>query len=222
MRFHHRPNPETDLTDGQILQQCKMYIAALRIADDFGCDAIGIQYQQGLKDLAPASDLAEGLLNNVDRPPVASRTGQELYAGRALPHFNEVDECSGLDALITNRIWTKLGYSNPRPHCMMCAMEKTGTESLCGSSKSAGPRRLSICRRLLRRHQRASTSHVLSVWGWHIKGVSKPGEIVWSRIFVEKELSRRILGRARSVEFPAKKRSAAGASQRPCGPSCMP
>ncbi len=50
-----------------------MYIAALRIADDFGCDVIGIQYQQGLKDLAPASDLAEGLLNNVDRPPVNGR-----------------------------------------------------------------------------------------------------------------------------------------------------
>ena len=66
------PNPETDLTDDQILDQCKMYIAALRIADDFGCDVIGIQYQQGLKDLAPASDLAEGLLNNVDRPPVSA------------------------------------------------------------------------------------------------------------------------------------------------------
>ena len=43
---------ETELTDRQILGQCKMYIAALRIADDFGCDAIGIQYQQGLKDMA--------------------------------------------------------------------------------------------------------------------------------------------------------------------------
>ena len=56
-----------------MLAQCKMYIAALRIADEFGCDAIGIQYQQGLKDLAPASDLVEGLLNNVDRPPVTAR-----------------------------------------------------------------------------------------------------------------------------------------------------
>ena len=37
-----------------------MYIAALRIADDFGCDLVGIQYQQGLKDLLPASDLVEG------------------------------------------------------------------------------------------------------------------------------------------------------------------
>ena len=64
---------KTDLTDAQILEQCKMYIAAVRIADEFGCDAIGIQYQQGLKDMAPASDLVEGLLNNVDRPPVFGR-----------------------------------------------------------------------------------------------------------------------------------------------------
>ena len=49
-----------------------MYIAALRIADDFGLDAVGIQYQQGLKDIVPASDLAEGLLNNAERPPVRS------------------------------------------------------------------------------------------------------------------------------------------------------
>ena len=78
MRFITGPNPETDLNDDQILGQCKMYVAALRIADDFGCDTIGIQYQQGLKDLAPASDLTEGLLNNVDRPPVTSRDGSRV------------------------------------------------------------------------------------------------------------------------------------------------
>jgi len=95
MRFLTGPDPEADLTDAQILEQCKMYIAALRIADDFGCDTIGIQYQQGLKDLAPASDLVEGLLNNVDRPPVKHAvTGRVLYEGQALPHFNEVDELS--------------------------------------------------------------------------------------------------------------------------------
>jgi hypothetical protein len=69
----------------------------------FGCDAIGIQYQQGLKDMVPASDLAEGLMNNPERPPVHHAvTGMELFAGKALPHFNEVDECAGVDALITN------------------------------------------------------------------------------------------------------------------------
>src|SRR5690606_36532361 len=102
-------NEETDLTDAQILERCKMYIAAVRIAHDFGCDAIGIQYQQGLKDMVPASDLVEGLLNNVDRPPVYhAESGEELYAGQPLPHFNEVDEGAAVYLLVTNRIWRAL------------------------------------------------------------------------------------------------------------------
>src|SRR4029079_17000550 len=40
MRFVTGPNEEEHLTDGQIHQQCKMYVAAVRIADDFGCDCI--------------------------------------------------------------------------------------------------------------------------------------------------------------------------------------
>jgi len=112
MKFKFGKNEETDLTKNQVLQQCKMYIAAVRLADEFGCASIRIQYQQGLKDLVPASDLVEGILNNVDRPPIYHESsGQELYPGQALPHFNEVDECAGLDALVTNRIWLELGYS---------------------------------------------------------------------------------------------------------------
>ena len=86
-----------------------MYDAAVRMAADFGCAAIGIQYQQGLKDTCVASDLAEGLLNNPDRPPVAGASGAALFDGLAVPHFNEVDECAGVDALMTNRVWTDLG-----------------------------------------------------------------------------------------------------------------
>ncbi|MGH9598351.1 MAG: fucose isomerase, partial [Terracidiphilus sp.] len=63
VKFDFGKDAATELTPDQILDQCKMYIAAVRIASEFGCDAIGIQYQQGLKDMAPASDLAEGLLN---------------------------------------------------------------------------------------------------------------------------------------------------------------
>ena len=46
MKFNTGPMDSTDLTEEQVLTQCKMYIAALRMADDFGCDTIGIQYQQ--------------------------------------------------------------------------------------------------------------------------------------------------------------------------------
>ena len=87
-----------------------MYIAAVRIADDFGCETIGIQYQQGLKDLLPAADLVEGTLNNADRPPVRARDGSRvLYDGEPLPHFNEVDECAGLDGLMTYRVHKAMG-----------------------------------------------------------------------------------------------------------------
>src|SRR5262249_15392521 len=110
LQFETGADHATDLTDAQIQMQCKMYVAALRLADDFGCAAIGIQYQQGLKDLMPASDLVEGMLNNADRPPVRSRDGmRELYASEPLPHFNEVDECAGLDGLMTYRVHRALG-----------------------------------------------------------------------------------------------------------------
>src|SRR5204863_1333967 len=37
MKFATGPNPETDLTDDLILEQCRLYIVALRIADGLGC-----------------------------------------------------------------------------------------------------------------------------------------------------------------------------------------
>ena len=111
MQFHTGADPDTELTDAQVLEQCKMYIAALRIADDFGCDAIGIQYQQGLKDLAPASDLAEGLLNNVDRPPVRARGNGRVALSPATRCRISMKSTNApaLDALVTNRIWKALG-----------------------------------------------------------------------------------------------------------------
>jgi len=84
MTFRFGEDPATELTREQVQWQLKMYIAAVRIADDFGLDAVGIQYQQGLKDLVPASDLAEGILNTTERPPVfrATDAGSCTRAGR--------------------------------------------------------------------------------------------------------------------------------------------
>ena len=203
MRFQTGPNPETDLTDEQILEQCKMYIAALRIADTFGCDVIGIQYQQGLKDLAPASDLAEGLLNNVDRPPVkAAGNGRVLYEGRALPHFNEVDECAGLDALVTNRVWTELGY-DPETTLHDVRYGETYNGEFVWVFEISG----SVPPQHLAGGYAGAVSErqppmYFRLGGGTIKGVSKPGEIVWSRVYVEGGRLHADLGRAKAVELP--------------------
>jgi hypothetical protein len=206
VRFVIGPNPDTDLTDEQILDQCRMYIAAMRIADEFGCDAIGIQYQQGLKDLCAASDLAEGMFNNVERPPVYSLDGRELYAGNALPHFNEVDECSGLDALVTNRLWRKLGYD---PESTLHDLRYGEEYAANGHSEfvwvfeisGAAPPKHFIGGYAGTVSERQPPMY-FGRGGGTLKGVSKPGEIVWSRVFVDDGVLVADLGRAAVRELP--------------------
>ncbi len=207
MKFVTGPNPETDLTDDQILTQCKMYIAAVRIADDFGCDLIGIQYQQGLKDLLPASDLVEGMLNNTDRPPVYSRDGKRvLYEGRPVVHFNEVDECAGLDGLMTYRVHRAMGQP----------VENTLHDVRWGDWDQSGTVKDYVWVFLI--SGSAPPAHFIGGWagasserqpamyfrlgGGSLKGISKPGEIVWSRIYVEGGRLKMDLGRAGVVELP--------------------
>jgi len=200
MKFKCGPDPETELTEAQILEQCKMYIAAVRIADEFGCDAIGIQYQQGLKDLAPASDLAEGLLNNVDRPPVF-RGGRELYAGEALPHFNEVDECAGLDGLVTNRVWNKLGYAPENTlHDLRYGEDFGGQFVWVFEISGAVPPAHFIDGYAGAVSERQPPMY-FRLGGGTVKGISKPGVVVWSRIYVDGKL-KADLGLAEAVELP--------------------
>ena len=207
MRFVTGPDPQTDLTDEQILSQCKMYIAALRIADQFGCDVIGIQYQQGLKDLCPASDLVEGLLNNADRPPVADpATGRILYAGQPLPHFNEVDECAGLDALVTNRVWRKLGFD---PETTLHDVRYGEDYEVDGRQQFVWVLEISGAvppQHLIGGYAGTSSERQPAMYfplgGGTIKGISKPGEIVWSRVFVAGGALKADIGRARCVALP--------------------
>lgn len=207
MKFVTGPNEEFDLTDQQILQQCKMYVAALRIADDFGCHTIGIQYQQGLKDLLPASDLVEGTLNNSERPPVKSRDGSRiLYEGQPLPHFNEVDECAGLDGLMTFRVHQAMGQP----------VENTLHDLRWGDPDLSGTVNDYVWVFLI--SGSAPPAHFVGGWsgasserqpfmyfrlgGGTLKGISKPGEIVWSRIWIDDGKLKMDLGRAGVVELP--------------------
>lgn len=207
MMFATGIDEATELTEQQILLQLKMYIAAVRIASEFGCAAIGIQYQQGLKDMAPASDLAEGLLNNVERPPVYhTDTGEELYAGQALPHFNEVDEGAGVDALVTNRVWTAMGLDPATTlHDVRWGEHFTGDgiDDFVWVFLISGAAPAS---HFINGYAGASSERQPPVYfhlgGGTLKGISKPGEIVWSRVYVLDNMLHVDLGRATVVEIP--------------------
>lgn len=203
MTFHLGTDEASELTQAQLNSQYKMYIAALRIADDFGLDAVGIQYQQGLKDTVPASDLAEGLLNNVERPPVRSRDGErELYAGAPLPHFNEVDWGVAVDSLVTNRIWTAMGLDPATTlHDIRWGEDYDGqfvwVFEISGSvpaSHNGGYDKSYAMRQ---------PPMFFPLGGGTLSGVSRPGEIVWSRVFIMDDVLHADIGRGTVVELPA-------------------
>ena len=201
-------DPASELTLEQVLDQCKMYVAAVRIANDFGCDAIGIQYQQGLKDMASASDLAEGMLNNASRPPVfAEGNGKELYAGGPVVHFNEVDECAGADALITNCCWTALGLDpSTTLHDVRWGEQYTGDglDEFVWLLQISGA---APANHFVGGYAGAASERQPAMYfplgGGSLKGVGKPGEIVWSRVFVEGGALHCDLGRGTVVSLPA-------------------
>ena len=208
MKFALGKDAATELTLDQVLEQCRMYIAAVRIAHDFGCDVVGIQYQQGLKDMTPASDLAEGLLNNADRPPVyAEGATHELYAGGPLPHFNEVDECAGVDELITNRCWAALGLDpSTTLHDVRWGEHYKG-EGIDDfvwllQISGAAPANHFVDGYAGARSERQPAMY-FPLGGGSLKGIGKPGEIVWSRVFVEGGALHVDIGRGTVVSLPA-------------------
>jgi hypothetical protein len=208
LKFHFGNSEENDLTKRQVLLQCKTYIAACRIVEEFGCESIGIQYQQGLKDLLPASDLVEGTLNSTQRPPAKTKSGKVIRPGKPIVHFNEVDECSGLDGILTNRVhtalkqpaattlhdlrwgdWDKSGTTNEYVWVFLISGSAPADHHVGGWAGSDSLRQPSMYFRL---------------GGGTLRGIAKPGEIIWSRVFVENNRLKMDLGRAKVISLPEK------------------
>ena len=106
-----------------------------------------------------------------------------------MPHFNEVDECAGVDALLTNRVWTDLGIDpSTTLHDVRwgAPVQESGVDAFVWVFEISGA---------------APASHFIDGYagargerqppmyfprgGSTLKGISKPGEIVFSRIYVE-------------------------------------
>ncbi len=206
LHFDWGVDEATDLTRNQTTEQCKMYIAVVRMAHHFGCDTIGIQYQQGLKDICASSDLVEGLLNNKERPPVYDIAGNILFAGEAIPHFNEVDECAGLDALVTYKLWNALGMSGEntlhdlrwgQDYVVNGKSEFVWVFLISGAAPAA---------HFIDGYKSASSERQPAMFfpkgGGTLKGISKPGVIVWSRIYVMDNCLHSDMGIGTVVDLP--------------------
>ncbi|NRB18646.1 MAG: hypothetical protein HRU33_14050 [Rhodobacteraceae bacterium] len=137
--------------------------------------------------LLPASDLVEGMLNNSDRPPVTRADGSVIRQGQPVIHFNEVDECSGLDALLISRVHQALGQPvETTLHDIRWGGEvqtDKGEEFVWvfEISGAAPPAHHGGWQNSESYRQPAM---YFPAGGGTLKGIAKPGHIIWSRIYV--------------------------------------
>ena len=132
--------------------------------------------------------------------------GQVIRAGAPIPHFNEVDECAGLDGLFTNRVHRALGQP----------VENTLHDLRWGDWDRSGTTKDYVWVFLI--SGSAPAEHHVGGWagsdslrqppmyfrlgGGTLRGIAKPGEIVWSRVFVEHGKLKMDLGRAKVIALP--------------------
>jgi L-fucose isomerase-like protein len=181
--FDWGTNQFEDLVHGQVLAQMKMYAAAIRIYERYGLAAIGIPYQVGLVRSVPASDLAEGMLNNSERPEVVDpESGRSVRPGKPIVHFNEGDIGSGVPQVLMRDILERKGMpSETTLHDIRWGREYEGrfiwVLEISGGAPPAhfgGWSKTRVYRQ---------PSMYFPLGGGTCSGVSIPGEITWARFY---------------------------------------
>ncbi|MCZ7833643.1 MULTISPECIES: signal transduction protein [Atlantibacter] len=112
MRFNFGTHSAEELTREQVLEQCAMMIAMARFVKRFGLSAVGVQYQQGLKDSCAASDFAEGAIGNGERFPIPDEQGEIICPDAPIPCINEVDMGSAIPQVMLAKLLGALGLES--------------------------------------------------------------------------------------------------------------
>jgi L-fucose isomerase-like protein len=134
---------------------------------------------------------------------VRSRDGSRiLWDGRAFPHFNEVDEGVAVDALITNRIWTAMDLDPATTlHDVRWGEEYDGQFVwVFEISGSVPPSHLEGGYAGAEGWRQSPV--FFPAGGSTINGVSKPGEVVWSRVYIADGILQVDMGRASAIALP--------------------
>jgi L-fucose isomerase-like protein len=193
---------EAGLTERQVLEQMKMYIAAGRMYSRYGLSAIGIPYQYGLVRSTAASDLPEGMLNNCDRPDIVDpEKGRPVAPGEPVIHFNEGDVGSGVPQVLMHDILKRKGMPTETTlHDVRWGDEWQGRFIWCLEiSGGAPPAHFGGWSNVTVYRQPAM---YFPKGGGTCTGVCKPGTITWARFYESYEQIGMDIGTGEVVELP--------------------
>ena len=203
MDFRFGTDPATELTRGQVLEQCAMLIAMARAVDRYGLSAVGVQYQQGLAQSCAASDFAEGAIGSSERFPIPDENGAVIRPGKPIPCVNEVDMGAAIPGVMLWRLLDSLGLpSETTLHDVRWGSEFEGVfywdfeisgavpfEHLKGGIAGATGYR--------------QPAMYFPRGGSTIAGQGKAGRILWARAHYEGVSVVMHIGLGRAVELPA-------------------
>ena len=209
-------NPFTDITESAVVQSGQMYAAICRHAAEEGLDGVGIAYQLGLARLCAASDVVEAMLNSSERPPVEYR-GRPVMAGLPIMCANEADMGCAVDQCLSGMVYRGTGLAP-------CWWETTQHDVRWGDMyKGKGwfgkkPVKLEGFIWAFELSGNTPAGHMEQGWadmeavrqpyeffienGIATKGLSRPGELVWSRVFLDQGEFCLDLGRGAAVKLP--------------------
>jgi L-fucose isomerase-like protein len=209
-------NPYTDITEKAVLESGRMYAAIVRHVAEEGLDGVGIAYQLGLAKLCAASDLVEAMLNSTERPPVEYR-GTQVMAGEPIMCANEADMGCAVDQTMAKEIYRGSGLE---PTWWETTQHDVRWGDAYSGAAMYGGKDFKLDSFIWAFELSGNTpaGHVETGWagmeavrqpydyfienGICTRCLAKPGELIWSRIFIDRGNLCIDIGRGAAVELP--------------------
>jgi len=201
----------TKVTDDQLAEQGQMYEALVRYAEREKLMCVGIPYQLGLARCCAASDLPEAMLNSSQRPPV-KLDGKVLFDGEPVMCANEADMGCGVDQIMSKMVLQGMGISpETTQHDVRWGDRYKGKYEGKDVDIDAFIWVFELSGNTPAEHALGGWSGITAVrqpnmffhkGGAATKCVCKPGEIVWSRVYIDGGELCMDIGRGGAVKLP--------------------
>ncbi|MEA2063162.1 MAG: fucose isomerase [Gemmatimonadota bacterium] len=209
-------NPFTEITEKAVLQSGQMYGAIVRHVAEEGLDGVGIAYQLGMARLCAASDVVEAMLNSSDRPQVQFR-GTPVMPGEPIMCANEADMGCAVDQVLSKTIYRATGLPpslwETTQHDVRWGDTYTGTGWFDGKSVE-----IDSFIWAFELSGNTPAGHVENGWadmearrqqyeffienGIATRALARPGELVWSRVYLDGGEFCIDIGRGAAIKLP--------------------
>lgn len=195
-QFHYGEAKAEDFNEAATREQLRDYLAVLDMAGEYKADCIGWQYQLGLIDSRPPSDLAEGLLNSTCRPESNGDliiTSTEADQGNAVP-MEMMKRLLKLKGLHQAVMFHDVRWGAKYEDRFLWVLLNSGS---CGAyAFNHNPDTLEGV------HSYRQPAEYFPVPGGTFAGESLPGEMTWARAYIKGGKLWMDIGRGEVVQLP--------------------